>query len=241
MRRIRAYLDMPLTPGQSAPLSPDARAHLHKVLRLRDGDTVTLFNGDGHDYPARLIGTGPNAAADILSREPAVTENAMSITLLQALARGEKMDWIIQKATELGVTRIVPVTTQRSEVRLDAERADRRLAHWLKVAVSACEQCGRARVPTIDSPRPLHAALEGIDAGLRIALDPSGPHRLATLNLSVDSIAVAIGPEGGFDDAEYAQLARCGWLGLSLGSRILRTETAGIVTLSAILALIHEL
>lgn len=243
MRRIRSHVDADLQPGATVALPEDARAHLTRVLRLREGDPVVLFNGDGHDYPARLIGAGPRASAEILAREPALAaEAALTITLVQALARGEKMDWIIQKATELGVARIVPVVTQRSEVRLDGERADRRLAHWRKVAIGACEQCGRARVPEIAPPRSLHAAIETLAEPLRIALDPDGDGRLADLPSSpASALAFAVGPEGGFDDHELAAFGRAGWRRLRLGARILRTETAGMAAIAALLALAGDL
>ena len=241
MRRTRSFVDAPLEAGRLVPLPPESRPHLTKVLRLRTGDEVTLFNGDGYDYSARLTDAGPNLSAQILARNSATAAEAdVSITLVQALARGEKMDWIIQKATELGVKRVMPVSTQRSEVRLDAERADKRLAHWLKVAKSACEQCGRARIPTIDAPRPLHAACD-IASDLRVFFDPDSNTRLAGINLHMRTIAIAIGPEGGFDDQERALLGRAGWQQLRLGARILRTETAGLAAIAAVLALVGEL
>lgn len=242
MRRIRSHVVAELTPGRAIALPPDSRAHLTKVLRLRDGDAVTLFNGDGHDYSARLSGSGGGCSAEVLAREPAAAaETRLSITLVQALARGEKMDWIVQKATELGVTEIVPVSTHRSEVRLEGERADKRLMHWRKVAISACEQCGRARVPEVRMPQPLHAAVAAIDAPLRLLLDPTGDAQLATLDRSVDTVALVIGPEGGFETHEVDLLLRAGWCCLRLAGPILRTETAGIATIAAIRALVGDL
>lgn len=242
MRRVRCFIDAPLVANGIVALPADARAHLTKVLRLRDGDAVTLFNGDGHDYPARLVGAGAGISAQVLAREAAAAAEAqLSITLVQALARGEKMDWIIQKAVELGVTRIVPVTTQRSEVKLDAERAEKRLVHWRGVIESACEQCGRARVPAIDAPTPLHAVVAMVDAPLRVVLHPEGDARLADLSRpDTTSAAIAIGPEGGFDDPEIAAFTRAGWRRLRLGARVLRTETAGVAAVAALLAVTGE-
>ena len=123
------------------------RNHLARVLRLAEGDRVDLFNGDGADYAARLLGSGRQLRAEILAAGPAAAAEArLPVTLLQGLARREKMDWIIQKATEIGVSRIVPVSCRRSTLRLEGERADKRLEHWRQVAISACEQCGRARI-----------------------------------------------------------------------------------------------
>jgi 16S rRNA (uracil1498-N3)-methyltransferase len=242
MRAIRCHLDTPLETDRVVSLSADVRAHLTKVLRLRDGDPVTLFNGDGFDYPSRLESAGPSTIARVLMRQPAAgAEAGVAITLVQALARGEKMDWIIQKATELGVARIVPVVSQRSEVRLDVERAEKRVEHWRKVAIGACEQSGRARIPLIEQPKPLHAAIESIDDVIRLALDPDGNRRVADLGEEAGSMALAIGPEGGFDPHEIAAFERAGWQRLRLGARVLRTETAGIAAIAALLARFGEL
>lgn len=246
MRWFRSYVDLPLQAGATVALPEASRQHLGRVLRLREGDAVTLFNGDGHDYPARLTGAGLKLAAQILAREEAAAdETRLRITLVQALARGEKMDWILQKATELGVAGFAPVSTQRSEVRLDGERAGKRVAHWRQVVASACEQCGRAMIPAVAEPRALLAAAAGLDAGaqpLRVLLDPEGDLTLAGLTLDTNTaIALAVGPEGGFDRNEIDQLQRLGWRRLRLGSRILRTETAGIAAVAALLALTGEL
>lgn len=242
MRRIRSHIESTLEPGQALDLPEAARNHLTRVLRLGDGDRVTLFNGDGHDYPAQLVGSGKRVSAQVLAREAAAAPEAgIAITLVQALARGEKMDWIIQKATEIGVARIVPVSSQRSEVRLDGERAGKRVEHWRKVAISACEQCGRARIPDIAAPQPLHTAAESVTADLRCLLDPEAATRLRELPANPASVALVIGPEGGLDDHEVQLLSRLGWQGLQLGGRVLRTETAGLVAISALFALNGEL
>lgn len=247
MRRIRCHVDAALQPDTVVPLDADARTHLSRVLRLREGDAVTLFNGDGHDYAAQLTGAGAALAAQVISREAAMAaESRVSITLVQALARGEKMDWIIQKAVELGVTRLVPVSTQRSEVRLDAERADKRLGHWRKVVASACEQCGRAVLPSVEAPQPLHAAIAasvGDGDDVRLVLDPTGDTRLGDVatDAHATSFVVAIGPEGGFDPHELDAFARAGWRRLRLATPILRTETAGIATIAALRALAGEM
>lgn len=246
MRWFRSHVDLPLQPGDTVALPEASRQHLGRVLRLREGDSVTLFNGDGHDYPARLVGAGPKLSAQILSRDHAAADEArLRITLVQALARGEKMDWILQKTTELGVAGFVPVSSQRSEVRLDGERAGKRVAHWRQVVISACEQSGRARIPSVAEPRPLLTAAADLDAAahpLRLVLDPEGDLALGDLALNADTaIALAIGPEGGFDRVEIDQLHRLKWRRLRLGGRILRTETAGIAAIAALLALTGEL
>jgi 16S rRNA (uracil1498-N3)-methyltransferase len=141
MRSIRLFSDLPLEPGREAVLPGSAAAHAVRVLRLRPGDAVTLFNGNGHEYRATLVAAGARELrAAVQSVASPARESPLRVTLLQAIARGEKMDWIIQKATELGVARIVPVATERSEVKLDASRAGKRLEHWRAVVIAACEQ-----------------------------------------------------------------------------------------------------
>ena len=148
MRVTRCHVDLPLHVGADLALPERAANHLVRVLRLREGDACVLFNGDGHDYPARLAAIGKREVrVEVLAREPVANESPLRIVLLQGIARGEKMDLILQKATELGVAAVVPVSGDRTEVRLDAERAGKRLAHWRSVLESACEQSGRARVP----------------------------------------------------------------------------------------------
>lgn len=240
MRTVRCHLEANLEPGVAVALPEQVRGHLQRVLRLGAGDPVVLFNGDGHDYPAELAGAGSGLAARVLRRDPpAAGEAGLELVLVQALARGEKMDWIIQKATELGVSRIVPVASVRSEVRLAGERLDKRVAHWRRVAASACEQCGRARVPDIAAPQPLHLVADALAVGSRLVLHPDTGDGLPALAAG-DSVAIAVGPEGGFEAAELDLLARAGWRQVRLGERILRTETAGVVAGAALFALAGE-
>ena len=155
MRRIRLFVDLELQLDAHVTLPEFAANHAVRVLRLRDGDAVTLFNGDGHDYSGQLA-LGKRETQVRIARVARVdNESPLSITLVQANARGEKMDLILQKATELGVARIVPVISQRTEVKLNDDRADKRIVHWQRVLESACEQCGRAQIPTIESPLTL--------------------------------------------------------------------------------------
>lgn len=244
MRTIRIHVDQSLTKGGETILSLQAAVHVSKVLRLRAGDALVLFNGDGEDYTSELIAVTPREIrARILSSQAVSTESPLRITLAQALARGEKMDWIVQKATELGVARITPLLTERSAVKLDAARADKRIEHWRAVMVSACEQCGRARVPEIDAPQPLPAWLAALDASLatRLALLPDGdfaPRALGGIN--ADTL-LAVGPEGGFGQADVDALRAAGFRGLRLGPRVLRTETAGIAAIAVLQALYGDL
>lgn len=228
--------------------SGDARNHLLKVLRLQEGDRVVCFNGDGYDYHGRLArdGSGHLQIAIESKTEPR-TESPLDITLVQSVARGEKMDFILQKAAELGVKKIVPAVSERTEVKLDQERKERRLAHWQGVLVAACEQCGRAAVPEL---RPLSllrdcaAALrESTAETQRIALHPSGSGKKFSGAIQAPRlpIVIAVGPEGGFGDQDLFALQEAGFILTDLGPRILRTETAGIAAIAALQALYGDL
>jgi len=248
MRMIRAFVDMPLAIGARMALPEAAAAHLVRVLRLREGDDCALFNGDGHDYAARIVASGKRETLVEVSGMQAVdNESPLRITLLQGIARGEKMDLILQKATELGVARIVPVEAERTEVRLDGARMQKRLAHWRGVVASACEQCGRARVPGVADAAAIAAiAAHAEDAALKLTLDPGGPHGLSSLALPATGdadagIAIAIGPEGGWSPRDRRHLQAAGFEGLRLGPRILRTETAGLAAIAALQALHGDL
>src|SRR5690606_27071796 len=151
--------------------------------RLGVGDGCVLFNGDGHDYDARIVAAGKRSGeVEVTAVREVASESSLRLILVQGIARGEKMDWILQKATELGVAGFVPVSSERSEVRLEGERAGKRLAHWKSVVVSACEQSGRARVPDVTAPQPLAAALDALPGGsLRLTLDPGADAGIAAL------------------------------------------------------------
>jgi 16S rRNA (uracil1498-N3)-methyltransferase len=238
MRLTRCHVELPLREGEDVVLPEDVAGHLLRVLRLREGDRCVLFNGDGCDYDAELLQVGKRgASARIGVAQPADNESPLAITLLQGVARGEKMDLILQKATELGVAAIVPVWAERTEVKLDAARTDKRVAHWRSVVVSACEQSGRARVPSLAAPLALTDAAAAV-AGtqLKLTLDPQGEHRLRTLDIAGNAATIAIGPEGGWSPRDRAALHAAGFAGLRLGPRILRTETAGLAAIAALQA-----
>lgn len=240
MRQIRIHVDSPLAEGAEVTLPEQAGEHVARVLRLGVGDAVVLFDGSGGDFPATLTGIARRAVtARVGARREALPESPLRLTLAQGIARGEKMDLIVQKATELGVARIVPIVSERTEVRLDAERADKRLAHWRAVAVGACEQSGRARLPQIDAPRPLDAWLATLagDGAARLALLPEGETAPRALGGLPHQALLAVGPEGGFGERDVAALRAAGFAGLRLGPRILRTETAGLAALAALQAL----
>ncbi|WP_420009321.1 16S rRNA (uracil(1498)-N(3))-methyltransferase [Xanthomonas sacchari] len=238
MRLTRCHVELPLHAGAEVALPDDVANHLLRVLRLREGDPCVLFNGDGCDYDAELLQAGKrNASVRIGAARPADNESPLAITLLQGVARGEKMDLILQKATELGVAAIVPVWAERTEVKLDAARVDKRVAHWRSVVIAACEQSGRARVPQLSAPLALaDAAGAAADSPCRLILDPQGEQRLRSLAIGGDAATIAIGPEGGWSPRDRATLEAAGFVGLRLGPRILRTETAGLAAIAALQA-----
>ena len=233
MRKVRVFVDAPFASGELVPLPPFSAEHLTRVLRLGDGARVACFNGDGFDYAATLRMRGKAVALEIGERAPALPESPLSITLVQSVARGEKMDFILQKATELGVARIVPVVSERTEVRLDEDRADKRRVHWRRVVESACEQCGRARIPAVEAAISLahYAEVAQRETGTKLVLHPEGGRLVGELE-AVDAIAVAVGPEGGYSERDLSMFQTAGFERLALGPRILRTETAGIAAIA---------
>jgi 16S rRNA (uracil1498-N3)-methyltransferase len=237
MRSIRVYVPGPLASGRTVALPAQASAHVARVLRLAVGDTVTVFDGSGGEYDAAIQGV-PKSGVQVLigAHRNLERESPLRTTLLQSLARGEKMDWIIQKATELGVTRIVPVAAERSVVRLEPAQATKRREHWLGVAIGACEQCGRNRLPQIDLPCDLARALPTMaDQDARILFDAAAGDGLAGFDAAKPkSLAMLIGPEGGISESEFALTQRCGFRPMRLGARILRTETAAIAALAIV-------
>lgn len=236
MRLTRCHVDAHLSVGTSLALPETAANHLARVLRLREGDACVLFNGDGHDYDARLTAISKRGVvADIVVARAIDNESPLRVILLQGIARGEKMDLILQKATELGVAAIIPVTAERTEVKLDAGRTEKRVAHWRSVIASACEQSGRARLPSLSAPASLADAARDVGTGAtKLTLDPTGDVALATVEIASGAVVVAIGPEGGWSPRDRDTLSAAGFTGLRLGPRILRTETAGLAAIAAL-------
>ena len=244
MRIPRIYTDQTLRPGLEVLLPEQAGEHVARVLRLEHGHPLILFNGDGRDYDATLAALVKRAvSAKITAVRETDREAPLQLTLAQGIARGEKMDWILQKATELGVARIVPLVTERTEVKLDEDRAERRRAHWMGVIAGACEQCGRNRLPALEPPQRLDRWLGSLDAALalRLALLPEGDVTLRQLPQMENGATLAVGPEGGFSEHDIGLLGQGGFRGLRLGPRILRTETAGVAALAALQALYGDL
>ena len=232
-RTHRLFMEAELRPQASIELPEATAHHASRVLRLRDGDAVVLFDGRGGEYPARLRIVGRGVLAETGDRRDIERESPLSVVLVQAVSSGDKMDFTIQKAVELGVAAIHPVLTDKAVVRLTGERADRKLEHWRRIVIAACEQCGRNRIPALRAPVPLerYRAPEG----LKVVLSPSATQKLSTL--AKGPLALAAGPEAGFSAAEEKELLRAGFVAASLGPRTLRTETAGLAALAALNAL----
>lgn len=244
MRLIRIHVAAPLGPGASVALSGAAAGHARRVLRLGPGDAVTLFNGDGADYPSRIRAFADDAVeVDVLgTAPPSAPESPVAISLVQGIARAERMDLIVQKATELGVAAIQPVVTARSVVRLDASSGGRKQAHWQAVAISACEQCGRARTPRLAAPVPLPAWLDqSAGGGLRLLLAADAVMALTDAARNARAAELLVGPEGGLDDSEREAAKRAGYLPCRLGPRILRSETAAIAAIAVLQSVAGDL
>ena len=237
-------VDAPLVPGARVAVPEATARHLLRVLRLRAGDAVTVFDGRGSEHAAR-IERAARGAVEIGVGEAleTVPEPTLAIDLAQGISRGERMDLVVQKAVELGVRSITPLGSARSVVRLDGERAASRLAHWRAVAAGACEQCGRATVPEIRPIRDLGDWLgdglgdgRGEDAATfaRLMLDPQAAHGPGALAAPADGVTLLVGPEGGLEPAETRAARAAGFEPVRLGPRVLRTETAAIVAITAV-------
>jgi 16S rRNA (uracil1498-N3)-methyltransferase len=244
MRLTRVFVDAALEAGSVVDLPKETGAHLAKVLRARSGDEFVLFNGDGREFTGVIEAVRGNRVAAVIGAPRDVDlESRLSVTLVQCIPRGEKMDFVVQKATELGVTRIVPVTSQRTVVRLDEQQVNSKQSHWRSVAISACEQCGRARLPEIEHPAPLLNYLGRLTPGdhRRWVLEPDtlGPAQRDSLldearlpdNARLIAAEIAVGPEGGFAEDELEAFRIAGYTRLGLGPRVLRTETAAIAAI----------
>lgn len=230
MRLSRFFIDAPLSLGRLE--LPEAQAHyIGRVLRLAAGDAVQLFDGSGREFVGELVEVGKKSVqVELREQFAGLAESPLRIHLGQGLSRGERMDWAIQKATELGVAHITPIVSERCEVRLKDERADKRLTHWQQIAISACEQCGRSVLPSIHPPMLLGDWLARTEAELKLVLHPFAEP--LTSHARPASLAFLIGPEGGLSEAEVAAAQHAGYQAARLGPRVLRTETAPVAALS---------
>jgi 16S rRNA (uracil1498-N3)-methyltransferase len=236
----RLYVDTPLSEGSRVKLPQSAAHHAARVLRLKDGDTVVLFDGLGGEYEAHLVIAGRDqVSAETGERRDPERESPLRVTLLQAISSSDKMDFTIQKAVELGVAAIQPVFSAKSLVRLSGEREEKKLAHWRRIVIAACEQCGRNRLPEVREAMTIEACSRTPgEAALRLLLSPEGKAGLKDILPKIgQTIALAAGPEAGFSDEEEQVLQRAGFVPVRLGPRILRTGTAALAALSALNAL----
>ena len=250
MRLTRVFVEGALTPGEVIELPHDTGAHLARVLRARTGDELIVFNGDGREFTGAIESVrGSRVSASIGAARSIDRESPFTLTLVQCVPRGDRMDFIVQKATELGVARIVPVLSRHSVVRLDESQSASKQAHWRAVAVSACEQCGRNRLPAVEAPQQLLHYLGAIGqespAVLRLVLEPETPMQGAKAHpharsdggaAALSGAVIAIGPEGGFAAEELEAFELCAFRRAVLGPRILRTETAAIAAITVLQA-----
>ena len=235
MRLNRVHAEVPVGGRVQLDLNGSAANHIARVLRLRVGDALILFDDAGGEYSATIAALLRDAVRVTVGEYlPVSRESPLQVTLAQGISRGERMDVVVQKATELGVQRIVPLLTERTVVRLNEAQAANRLRHWRAIAVAACEQCGRNKLPEVTPPMALQEFLvSALPAGLRLLLKPDAVMRARELPAS-NAATLLIGPEGGLSEAEQTAALAAQFQGLSLGPRILRTETAALAALAVI-------
>lgn len=243
MRLNRIFCPGPLSEGIETALPPAGAYHVARVLRMREGAPLVVFDGSSGEYRAEITRVDGDAVmVKVAERTPGTAESPLRITLVQGISRGERMDWALQKATELGVHAIAPVLTARSVVRLDEKQAAKKQEHWRGIVIGACEQSGRTRIPSVAAPITLRAYLTGVKKeGLRLVLSPSAPGSLAGLASLPTKVELLIGPEGGLDDDELTAARNAGFTPVRLGPRVLRTETAAVVALSVLQGLWGDL
>jgi len=220
--------------GQVVLLEGEEYHHMRKVLRLEVGDAISLFDGRGRGFAGTIAELSRGEARIVLgAEEPRERESDLRLMLVAALSKGEKFEFVVQKATELGVSEIQPVYSERADVRPAPGREEKKVDRWRRVALEACKQSGRTRIPIVHGPRKLEEVLARLAGGMRIVLDPEGSEEVADLirrAAAASEVAVAVGPEGGWSAREIESFREAGFLSMRLGPRILRTETAAIVS-----------
>ena len=230
MKTIRLYQNTPFTEGKTAELNSDNSHHLNKVLRFPVGKNITVFNGDGFDYKALVQDAKKTTSLKIISRERNNSESKLDLTLAQGIAKGEKMDFLIQKAVELGVTRIIPMKLERCVVRLREEKVQKKIDHWQKIANHACEQSGRSVIVSVSDPVSLEGLLEEKGHNGFVL------HHRAQIGLSqvqeTSNATILIGPEGGLTEKEVSDSEFAGYQSVHIGNRVLRTETASLAAIA---------
>lgn len=235
MRNPRIYQPTELEIGQSLLLNDDAFGHVVRVLRLPINADITLFNGDGKNYGATLTEiTKKSATVTIQNKQENNIESPLNIHLGQGISRGDKMDYTLQKSVELGVNTITPIFTERCGVKLNKERLAKKLEQWQKIVNSACEQCGRSIVPTVEKPIMLNEWLNQQTSALKLNLHPKAQHSIMSLPIENQHVRLLIGPEGGLSDNEILLANNAEFIDVLLGPRILRTETAALTAITSL-------
>lgn len=235
MRVPRIYHPDPITLQSETELSSDAFQHLIKVLRLNVSDSIVLFNGDGQNYEARITSVQKKSAHFIATHcQTNDSEPPIHVHLAQVISRGDRMDFVLQKSVELGVTEITPLFSERCGVKLNGERLEKKQLQWQKIVRSACEQCGRSVVPEVKPAQPFSDFIQSTFTGLKLTLDPTATEPLSSFQKADKGIQLLIGPEGGFTDEEISAAGQQGFKPMRLGPRVLRTETAALSALTAV-------
>ena len=238
MRNPRLFTDQPLTPGDQVVLKGNVAQHLGRVLRSRSGDHIALFNGDGQEFAAQVLTVSKGeVSVEVGAAASPQTESPVYTTLGLCMSKGDRFDWAIQKATELGVGAIAPLQSERVDFSIPPDRMEKRIAHWQQIAISACEQCGRVKVPSITPPQSLAVWVENVSAGQKWVLhctEDTGVSASAVTQGAPRDAALLIGPEGGLTDQEFDVANAEGFQLLQLGPRVLRTETAPAAALSVL-------
>lgn len=242
MRIPRIYHPDPLVVDQVIDLSADAVNHIVNALRLKPGHPLVLFNGDGNEYSAELASVEKRKAQATVDAKLSISiESPLSIHLGQGISRGDRMDLVMQKAVELGVTDITPLITERCGVKLNEQRWEKKLQQWQKIIISACEQCGRNTLPTLHPATQFSEWVNHSTQQLRLTLHPRAEKSIRHLSLPPQGVRLLIGPEGGFSDAEVYSTEEAGFQTVQLGPRVLRTETAALASITALQAMYGDL
>ena len=234
MRNIRIYLNNPLDINTRVELDRQSAHHLTRVLRLRNNESFTIFNGLNGEYIAQLNIDNKKIFANIIEHINIPTQPTISITLLQCVSKGDRMDFAIQKATELDVKTIIPVISEYTTFSLKEDRWEKKLNHWRSVVISACEQCGRNDIPVIKDPIDINQQFATEMDGTKLTMDPLADSNLSSIKSTDNNFFLLVGPEGGLSDSEITKAKQAGFCGIKLGKRILRTETAAISGITAI-------
>ena len=235
MRIPRIFQPFPLSPSQQFDLDEDGFAHVGRVLRMGEGQQLSLFNGDGKDYLAEIVTAGKKSmTVKVLSATDNQSESPLNLHLGQVISRGDRMDFTLQKSVELGVNTITPLFSERCGVKLTGERLEKKIAQWQKIVISACEQCGRATVPEVRPAMELADWCAEPSSALKLNLHPRASHGIAGLKLDNPRVRLLIGPEGGLSAEEIAMTETHQFAEVLLGPRVLRTETAALTAITAL-------